>query len=428
MAEGRADHAAENGAGAGVPKGFDDFELRLGDVMRGERATLSKSLLDVQRELRIKASYIAAIENTDISAFDAPSFIAGYVRSYARYLGMDADWAFDRFCRESGFQPVHGMAAAASGPKPTRRPADPVEALANPNPLFLPPKQSLWSQFEPRALGSVLVLGLLVAGLGYGGWSVLQEVQRVHVAPADQTPGVVAELDPLDGAGTAPAEAAEGPDLALAAPQAEPVDRLYRPQALDVPQLTARDEPIAALDPAQTGALAGMIPAANVIAPAPGAGQMAAAVADAVGAALSDAPGAVRTIAADAPEVEILAVRPSWVRVQGADGTVIFEKILDAGERFALPKLEAPPMLRAGNSGSVYFAVNGQTYGPAAPGAQVVKNVELSPAALTAQFALADMTKDEDLARLVAQLTPAAGPAAAGAAATPPAVLPSPAP
>lgn len=416
MAEGRADHAAENGAGAASPKGFDDFELRLGDVMRGERATLSKSLLDVQRELRIKASYIAAIENTDIDAFDAPSFIAGYVRSYARYLGMDADWAFERFCRESGFQPVHGMAAAASGPKPARRPADPVEALANPNPLFLPPKQSLWSQFEPRALGSVLVLGLLVAGLGYGGWSVLQEVQKVHVAPPDQGPGVVAELDPLDSAGSAPVEAPDGPDLALAAPQVEPVDRLYRPQALDVPQLTARDEPIAALDPAQTGALAGMIPAANVT-PAPGAEQMASAVADAVGAALSDAPGAVRTIAADAPEVEILAVRPSWVRVQGADGTVIFEKILDAGERFALPKLEAPPMLRAGNSGSVYFAVNGQTYGPAAPGAQVVKNVELSPGALTAQFALADLSKDEDLARLVAQLSP--GPGATMPAAAP---------
>ena len=35
--------------------GFDDFEMRLGDMMRGERATIGKSLLDVQRELRIRA-------------------------------------------------------------------------------------------------------------------------------------------------------------------------------------------------------------------------------------------------------------------------------------------------------------------------------------------------------------------------------------
>ena len=63
------------------PKGFDDFEVRLGDMMRGERATLGKSLLDVQRELRIKASYISAIENCDPDAFETPGFIAGYVRS-----------------------------------------------------------------------------------------------------------------------------------------------------------------------------------------------------------------------------------------------------------------------------------------------------------------------------------------------------------
>ena len=83
------------------PKGFDDFELRLGDLMRGERATLGKSLLDVQRELKIKATYIAAIENADLSAFETPGFVAGYVRSYARYLGMDPEWAFERFCAEA---------------------------------------------------------------------------------------------------------------------------------------------------------------------------------------------------------------------------------------------------------------------------------------------------------------------------------------
>ena len=73
------------------PKGFDDYELRLGDMMRGERATMGKSLLDVQRELRIKASYIAAIENADPTVFDPPGFIAGYVRSYARYRSLDPD-------------------------------------------------------------------------------------------------------------------------------------------------------------------------------------------------------------------------------------------------------------------------------------------------------------------------------------------------
>ena len=34
------------------PQGFDAFEIRLGDVMRGERATMGKSLLDVQRDVQ----------------------------------------------------------------------------------------------------------------------------------------------------------------------------------------------------------------------------------------------------------------------------------------------------------------------------------------------------------------------------------------
>ena len=94
-------------------RGFDAFELRLGDVMRGERATMGKSLLDVERELRIKANYVAAIENSDPDAFDPPGFIPGYVRSYARYLNMDPDAAFRDFCKESGFSTAHGMSAEA---------------------------------------------------------------------------------------------------------------------------------------------------------------------------------------------------------------------------------------------------------------------------------------------------------------------------
>ena len=111
---------------ADKPKGFDDYELRLGDIMRGERATMAKSLLDVQRELKIKASYIAAIENCDVTAFETPGFVAGYVRSYARYLGMDPEVTFRRFCEEADFTVAHGMSAAASGPvkaRPWRRSA-----------------------------------------------------------------------------------------------------------------------------------------------------------------------------------------------------------------------------------------------------------------------------------------------------------------
>ena len=176
-------------AGDVETKGFDAFELRLGDLMRGERATMGKSLLDVQRELKIKAAYIAAIENADPTAFDTPGFIAGYVRSYARYLGMEPDWAFDTFCKESGFATAHGMSAEASSVKPTRdKPIgatgkDIFSSSATP---FIPANDSFLSKVEPGAVGSVLVLAAVIAALGYGGWTVLQEVQKVQLARSNR--------------------------------------------------------------------------------------------------------------------------------------------------------------------------------------------------------------------------------------------------
>ena len=105
--------------------GFGPFEFSLGDELRGERATLGKTLLDIQRDLRIKAAYIAAIEDAKPEVFPNPSFIAGYVRSYARYLGMDPDEVFQRFCRESGFTGKAGAGVHAAPKKGAagRRPA-----------------------------------------------------------------------------------------------------------------------------------------------------------------------------------------------------------------------------------------------------------------------------------------------------------------
>jgi cytoskeletal protein RodZ len=361
------------------PRGFDDYDMRLGDLMRGERATLGKSLLDVQRDLKIKASYIAAIENADVTAFETQGFIAGYVRSYARYLGMEPDATFARFCQEAGFEVAHGMSAAASTASMAAA-RNRAQAAENRDPFvhasFIPRAESMFAHVQPGAVGSLAVLVVLIAGLGYGGWSVLQEVQRVQLAPVNEAPAVVAEIDPLgnvDGDAPLVRSAPAVPEQVASAETG--ADRVYRPEALSVPVLTARDGPIAAINPNLT---------------APVTGVDAAAVEAAVASAITD-DAAVQVVAAVAPGVEVVAVCPAWVRVSAADGTVLFEKILDAGERYTVPALQQAPVLRSGNSGSVFFAVNGVTYGPAAPGAQVVKNVSLDAASLTQAYAAADI-------------------------------------
>ncbi len=377
------------------PKGYDDFDVQLGDMMRGERATMGKSLLDVQRELRIRASYIAAIENCDPSAFETQGFIAGYVRSYARYLNMDPEVAFEIFCAESGFSTAHGMSAEASGTrkKETIAPAmtgnDPFSSSKTP---FTPIQESLLSRVEMRAVGSSLVLVALIAGIGYGGWSVLNEIQRVTLAPVEQSPVVLSDLDPLDGAVRAPvstdAEAATTEvataGAGLVAPS-DALDRLYRPQALDVPVLVARDAPISQLNPNTFGVFTPELPAAVAVV-TPGEDQLPVP----------------KVVEDDAPELVLMAVRPAWVRVRAADGSVLFEKILDAGEEYVLPATEEAPTLRAGMSGSVYFKVNGELYGPAGEGTGTVRDLALATDAVKENFAVADLNDDPELARIVA--------------------------
>jgi len=367
------------------PMRFDDFEMRLGDQMRGERATMGKSLLDVQRELRIKAAYIAAIENSDPTVFDTPGFIAGYVRSYARYLDMDPDEAFGIFCRESGFEVAHGMSAQASVVKKSAfgggsgfTGRDP---FLSPNLPFTPSDDSLLSQIEPRAIGSMLVLLALILGIGFGGWTVLRQIQQVQFAPVDQTPVVLSDLDPL----ITPRE--ETQSAGLIAPSAEALDRLYRPQALDVPVLVARDAPISTLDPTSGGSFA-----------TPQLPQVQLAEAQRPTATVVP-----QVVEAVAPGLRMVAVRPSWVRISAADGTVIFETILESGQTYDVPLTEVPPTLHAGESGAIYFALNGQLLGPVGDTGAVTRNLSLSVNEISDRYDVADLEQDGDLARMVAE-------------------------
>ena len=397
-----------------APKGFDAYDLHLGDMMRGERATLGKSLLDVEREIRIRASYIAAIENANPEAFDTPGFIPGYVRSYARYLGMDPDQAFEQFCAECGFTVAHGMSAGASSiRKPetksrqtTSRDRDP---LITPSTPFAPARETLFSGIEPGAIGSAMVLLALIAGIGYGGWSVLNEIQRVQFAPVENTPDVLTDLDPLDGAVSTLAnldDAAEPAVIAGISPVAptaseDGLDRLYRPEALDVPVMVARDAPISTLDPAEVGTFRPDLPQTDR---EPAGLSIDAVVASVVEGTETPAIATPQVVADPPPGVRLVAVRPAWVRVSAADGSVVFEGILDGGSTYDVPVTEEPPVLRVGESGAVYFQVAGQHYGPVGPKGSVTSGLALAAEDLTDRYDVADLNSDQDLSRFVVEL------------------------
>ena len=395
-------------------KGFDDYELKLGDIMRGERATLGKSLLDVQRELRIKASYVAAIENCDAEVFETPSFIAGYVRSYARYLGMCPEIAYDKFCAESGYALAHGMTEHASVRK-TQLSAKRTNGVTdggaqslflNSATAFLPAQERIFEKIEGRAVASVATLILLLSGLVYGGWSVLKEIQQVRIIPAELTPITMSQIDPLAAdqqinSKTALYSTLETISLSADLEANGSLDRLYRRKVLDMPIMDTREETIGSLDPNNYGnfkPVEPVLPAKIDIAL-----NTASAV---VPENIDKAPGLplnLPKVLEDAPaQIALFATRDAWVSIKTADGTRLFQNTMKSGEEFVLPIIDSPVTLHAGMSGSIYFVINGKLYGPAGTGTQVIKNVPLSQIELRKRYSLADVSQDPQLLRVAA--------------------------
>lgn len=377
-------HSDSHSNGRDVPyEEYDALDVPLGDLLRGERATIGKSLLDVERDLKIKASYIAAIENGDLDAFSSRGFIAGYVRSYARYLGLDAEWTYERFCRESGYLGAHGITSGQVNAAKRRladapRRVDPNDVISAARVSFAPERERLMDRVEPGTLGSIAVLAAIVLGIGYGAWAILTDIQRLQFAPVDEAPATIAELDPVASSGGFGLAAGSGDVGAL--PSSDRIDRLYRPQALDAPLLTPRDEPLVTLNPDEVGTLA-LTPERRAVAQAP----------------VIETPSVQVTERVE-DEVLLFAVRPSWVRVATASGAILWEGTLNAGDTFVLPQTEEPAVLaRAGNSGSLYFAVNGVALGPAGEGTAIARDVMLSADAIIRDYTFPAFGADPDL-------------------------------
>jgi hypothetical protein len=85
--------------------------------------------------------------------------------------------------------------------------------------------------------------------------------------------------------------------------------------------------------------------------------------------------------------IQLVSSEGVWLRVRDAAGSVLFEKVMDAKVPFDVPLTEEPAVVsRAGNSGALFFLVNGLLYGPAGNGGNTVKNIELSPEYLVKNF------------------------------------------
>jgi cytoskeleton protein RodZ len=69
----------------------------LGQRFRAAREARGLAIAEVAEQIRIRAVYLAAIENEAWSEIGAPVYIRGFLRTYARFLGLDAEEAVAAF-------------------------------------------------------------------------------------------------------------------------------------------------------------------------------------------------------------------------------------------------------------------------------------------------------------------------------------------
>jgi cytoskeleton protein RodZ len=65
--------------------------LGIGDTLREERRRQNRSLADAASSTRIREVYLAALEEEQFAALGGDVYVKGFLRSYAKYLGLDPE-------------------------------------------------------------------------------------------------------------------------------------------------------------------------------------------------------------------------------------------------------------------------------------------------------------------------------------------------
>jgi cytoskeletal protein RodZ len=194
----------------------------LGDEFRAAREARHLSLSDVSEQIHIRSVYLQCIESEDWSSIAAPVYVRGFVRTYARFLGLDAESAVERvnaLMGEAAAKPAEPVPVKAAKPVRVREPG----AKGSPSPW-------LW-----------LALGAAVAVLGYVGY------QFVAYQASGGSSGVAADASPAAG----PQAAAPAPAGSAGTVAAAPTPKPEKPTSTLVVSITQTSWLLVKVDGAQ---------------------------------------------------------------------------------------------------------------------------------------------------------------------------------
>ena len=294
---------------------------RLGGELRARRQSLGWELPDLAHSLRIRQPYLEAIEAGRISELPGPTYALGFVRAYATALGLQGEQMASRFRTETGETNIR---PALSFPAPVPQRGVPA--------------------------GALMLLGLVILAGAYSGWYYMSEHQRT---PAETVPPIPDRLRPAaQKPAPSPQVASLLPTASAPAPQPPPpAVPVVHPPAVAIPTATSPAPAFAA--PAPTQAVQGAakpagqpaMPVAPVAAPAgppptPTAVQPAPAV-----------PAGTRMV------VKVNA--DAWITVKQPGGAPALNKLMHAGETWAVPADKPGLLLTTGNAGGTELDVDG---------------------------------------------------------------------
>jgi hypothetical protein len=134
----------------------------IGEVLKTARERKGVDLARAERETKIRARHLAALEAGDFDDLPASVYTKGFLRNYSTYLGLDAEEMLSRWRRESDM--------------PGR--AEPVKVMAPPQPITAPSRGFKLTS----GLIIALVLAAVVSGfLGYVGLQLVRFTQNPEI-------------------------------------------------------------------------------------------------------------------------------------------------------------------------------------------------------------------------------------------------------
>ncbi|HUP44531.1 MAG TPA: helix-turn-helix domain-containing protein [Thermoanaerobaculia bacterium] len=160
-----------------------------GEDLRREREIRGISLKEIADATKISRRFLEAIERNDHKTLPAPVFTRGFVREYARYLGLNSE------------EMVHRYNYAALGDDRIEQ-SDHLERLVHPETALEPPKKTGIPAFniDKNIVWTVLTVAAL-AGVIY--WAVTTKQMRGPAPPVVAVaPGTIGLPEPREEGGS----------------------------------------------------------------------------------------------------------------------------------------------------------------------------------------------------------------------------------